>query len=172
LTPLLVVALLGAACSSSAETTTTTAAPEATTATTQPPPTTQPPATTQPDVVESSPISSFDDIAGATYVRLGPVSNYLLFLQDGTIHFSPNTNLIVDDPASVHETRFEGTSVFMTTTGSMCDQPDLGGTYEVHVLESGNVAFIPVDEDTCELRSEVLLGSTDGEITIEFEPVP
>jgi hypothetical protein len=126
-----------------------------------------------PDAVEPGPITSFEDIAGTTYLRQGPGGpNYLLFLEDGTVHSSPNTDLIVDDPVLIHETSFEGTSVFMTTTGAMCNQPDLGGTYEIHLLESGNVAFVPIDEDTCELRSANLHGFTDGEITVEFGPVP
>ncbi len=124
--------------------------------------------------LQPGPINSFEDIAG-TYLRDGPGQpEYFFFFEDGaSFHTSVNRDLVVDRPERVYETRFEGTSVFaMMQAGSFCPQPDLGGTYEIHVLESGNLQFVAVDEDTCPARSGVLLGLRDGETTAEFEPVP
>ena len=123
-----------------------------------------------PVAAEDGPISSFDDIVG-TYFRRGPgAPTFLLFQEDGTVHNSPDKNQIVDNPVTIHQTTFEGTRLFMTTTGTMCDQPDPGGSYEVQVLESGSLQFVAVNEDTCALRSAVLQGF--GNNDVEFEPVP
>lgn len=122
------------------------------------------------DVGGSTAISSFADVAG-TYLRRGPgAPTFLLLQEDGTVHDAPGTNQIVDDPVTIHQTRFEGTNLFMTTTGIMCAQPDEGGTYEIHTLDSGNLQFVAVNEDPCPLRSAVLQGF--GNNDVEFEPVP
>ncbi len=78
----------------------------------------------------------------------------------------------MDRPVTVWQTRFEGTEVFITTTSSYCNQPDQGGTYEINVLENGNLQFGAIDEDTCGLRSTFFLGLRDGVVTAEYEPVP
>lgn len=122
--------------------------------------------------LQPGPITSFQDIAG-TYLRHGPDSpTYLLLLEDGTVHLSSNTDMIADNPAVVYQTRFVGTEIFITQTSSYCDQPDQGGTYEIHVLGNGNLRFVAIDEDTCAQRSGFLLGLRDGVVTAEYEPVP
>ncbi len=129
----------------------------------------------EPDVgsLTPGPITSFEDIAGTTYLRHGPGSPiYLLFLEDGTFHVSTDTDLIVDRPFDVLTARFEGTKILITGTSSICNQPDQGGTYEIHVLENGNLQFVAVDDDTCAGRSGNLLGLRDGVVTAEYEPVP
>ena len=124
--------------------------------------------------LQAGPITSFKDAAG-TYLRQGSGGPlYYLFFEDGTVHISSNKDLIVDRPMGVYETSFEGTKVFITHTRLRfgCAPPDQGGTYEIHVLENGNLQFVAVDEDTCAARSGRLLGLRDGEVTFEYEPVP
>ncbi|MCH8900363.1 MAG: hypothetical protein IH942_07730, partial [Acidobacteria bacterium] len=95
----------------------------------------------------SGPITSFDDIAGRIYVSQGiGEDQYLYFLEDGTINGSTNPDLVVDRASDVRTTRFDGTQVFITTTSSRCPQPDQGGTYEIHLLENGNIQFLAIDE--------------------------
>ena len=133
---------------------------------TQPPAPTQAATTTTEAVqaLQPGPVTSFEDIAG-TYQRQGPGGQFFLhFFEDGTLHGSTNPDLIVDRPESVWQTRFEGTEIFITTDSSNCDQPDQGGTYELLVLENGNVEFAAVEEDTCATRS--------GTFQTEWAPVP
>ena len=121
--------------------------------------------------VEPGPVTSFAGIDG-TYLREGPAApTYLHLFEDGTIHTSTNEDVIVDQPATVIQTRFEETQVYMTTDSAMCDQPDQGGTYEVHVLANNNLEFVAVGEDTCELRSVVLRGHSEV-ATVEYAPLP
>ena len=113
----------------------------------------------------SGPITSFDDIAGRIYVSQGiGEDQYLYFLEDGTINGSTNPDLVVDRASDVRTTRFDGTQVFITTTSSRCPQPDQGGTYEIHLLENGNIQFLAIDEDPCALRTTFLQRG--------FAPVP
>ncbi len=116
--------------------------------------------------VEPGPVSSFEDIAGITYERQGPGGPlWFQFFEDGTVHGSTNPDLIVDRPQFVFETTFDGTEILITTTSSACDQPHQGGTYELHLLENGNLEFVAVDEDPCARNSSGLLNR-------EFAPVP
>ena len=112
--------------------------------------------------VEPGPITSFEDIAG-TYERQGvgpPV--YLHFFEDGTLHESQNRDLVEERPSIIHETRFEGTKIFMTETKGPCDDnPD--AIYEIHLLENSNMEFVAI-EDTCAFRS--------GDLSVEWMPVP
>ena len=117
------------------------------------------------------PVTSFADVAG-TYIRRGlAASTYLLLFANGTIHTSTSTDLIADRPQTVFETTFDGTHLSMTTTSSMCEQPDRGGTYEVHVLANHNLQFVAVSEDTCPLRSLTLRGHREV-ATVEYAWVP
>jgi len=132
-----------------------------------------PETTEQVQPLRPGPINSSADIAGI-YLRQGvgePM--YFLFFEDGPVHISSNTELIVDRPMGVFETIFEGTEVFVTQTRLRfhCDQPDRGGIYRIHVLENGNLQFAAVGEDTCLARSGILLGLRNGVVTAEFEPV-
>ena len=132
------------------------------------------------DVVAASPttpgpVTSFDDIAGTTYERQGNEPRYLFFFEDGTFHSSSNPDLVVDRPSDVYTTRFDGTQVLITATAtsSRCPQPDQGGTYEIHLLESGSVQFVAIDEDACAQRSSVLQAlDRDGVSAGGFVPVP
>jgi len=124
--------------------------------------------------VEPGPVTSFDDIAGTTYLRQGDIPVYLVFFEDGTYHTSSNPDLVVDQPSDVNTTRFDGTQVLITTpTNSRWPQPDQGGTYEIHLLESGSVQFVAIDEDPCAQRSSFLQAlDRDGVSAGGFVPVP
>ncbi len=131
------------------------------------------------DVVAASPttpgpVTSFADIAGTTYERQGNEPRYLVFLVDGTMNSSSTPDLVVDRPSDVYTTRFDGTQVFITSPpNSRCPQPDQGGTYEIHLLESGNVQFLAIDEDPCALRSGFLQDvDRDGISSGGFVPIP
>jgi hypothetical protein len=114
--------------------------------------------------IRPGPVSSFEAIAG-TYQRQGLGGEwYFQFFEDGTIHVSQNRDFVEDHPQEIIEAAFEGTKVFVTTNSAMCSQPDQGGTYEIHVLENGNLQFLAFDEDTCGGRS-----FWKGE---QWEPVP
>ena len=82
------------------------------------------------------------------------------------MHGSSNRDLVVDRPETVDTARFEEVGAFLlTTTSNACPQPDQGGTYEILVLENGNLEFVAVDEDTCAARS-------GGPLDRELAPVP
>ena len=105
----------------------------------------------------SGPITSFDDIAGRTYRTQGlGDTNYVYFLEDGTMNVSTNPDLVVDRPSEVYTTRLDGTQALITKTGSRCPQPDQGGIYEIHLLENGNLQFLAIAEDPCAQRSSFL----------------
>ena len=113
--------------------------------------------------VEPGPITSFEDIAGTTYEHQGPGGPwYLLFFEDGTFHGSSNRDLVVDRPAEIIETRFEGTTVFSHEIKGFCDD-DPDATYEIHLLENGNLQYVEI-EDPCGARSGFFGG--------EWAPVP
>ena len=133
------------------------------------------------DVVAASPtpgsVTSFANIAGTTYKRQGAgIPAYLVFFEDGTFHSSSNPNLVVDRPSDVYTTRFDGTQVSITSPpSSRCPQGDQGqgGTYEIHLLESGSVQFLAIDEDACAQRSSFLqVLDRDGVSAGGFVPVP
>ena len=115
------------------------------------------------DEVEPGPVTSFEDIAGTTYERQGPGGVvYFHFFEDGTWHSSSNQNLVEDSPAAIHETRFEGTKVFLKQIKGACDDnPD--AIYEIHLLENGNLQVVAI-EDPCGIRS--------GFFPAEWKPVP
>ncbi|MEE9472971.1 MAG: hypothetical protein V3V82_03200 [Acidimicrobiia bacterium] len=120
----------------------------------------------EPDVgsLTPGPISSFEDIGG-TYQRQGPGGLiWFQFFEDGTFHSSQNRDLVEDRPQAVWQTRFEGTEILITTTSSFCPQPDQGGTYQIHLLENGNLQFVGVGEDGC--------GARTGSFSAEWAPVP
>ena len=113
--------------------------------------------------VEPGPITSFEDIAGTTYLR-GPGHSaiYVQFTEDGTWHASENRDSVEDRPAVIYESRFEGTKIFVTETSGYCaSNPD--AIYEIHLLENGNLEFVAI-EDPCAHRSE--------DFEAEWAPVP
>jgi hypothetical protein len=120
------------------------------------------------DVVAASPtpgpVTSFEDIAGTIYERQDSFDYFVLFFEDGTFQNSSSQDMVLDRPSGVFQTSFEDTKILITTANSFCDQPDQGGTYEVLVLENGNLMFA-VDEDSCGLRSGNFLNS-------EWVPIP
>ena len=116
--------------------------------------------------VEPGPVSSLEDFAG-TYENVGSVGQfYLHILEDGTVHFSSNRDLVEDRPEIIDETRFEGTKVFLNEIKGTCVDEDAiaDAIYEIHLLENGNLQFVEI-EDTCLARSIPL--SVD-----EYAPVP
>jgi hypothetical protein len=141
----------------------------------QPAATTPPTTTEAVSVIQPGPITSFEDIAGTIYrSQGGGLQQYLYFVEDGTMHGSTNPDLVVDRASDVYTTRFDGTQVFITMAGSRCAQPDQGGTYEIHLLENGNLQFVAIDEDPCALRSGFLQQGLDrdGVPGGGFVPVP
>jgi hypothetical protein len=114
--------------------------------------------------VEPGPITSLEDIAGTTYEFQGAGGPFFVyFFEDGTVHGSSNRDLVVDKPTTIHENRFEGTTVFLhQTKGSCDDNPD--ATYEIHLLENGNLQWVEI-EDPCPVRSSSLNNA-------EAAPVP
>ena len=105
--------------------------------------------------VEPGPVTSFEDIAGTTYERQGlGITIYFHFFEDGTVHTSSNRDLVEDRPSDIFETRFEGTTVFLKETkATRCaDNPD--ATYEIHLLENGNLQLVAI-EDPCPVRASL-----------------
>jgi len=121
------------------------------------------------DVVAASPtpgpVTSFADIAGTIYQRQNTGPYFVYFFEDGTMNVSGNPDLVVDRPAGVSQISFEDTKILITTAMWFCDQPDQGGTYELLVLENGNLMFVAVDEDSCGRRSGNFSNA-------EFVPIP
>ncbi len=112
--------------------------------------------------VEPGAITSVEEIAGTTYERQGSGGQwYFHFFEDGTWHSSSSQDLVEDSPQVIHETRFEGTKIFVTETKGICDDPD--AIYEIHLLENGNLQFVAI-EDPCAGRS--------GFLPAEWKPVP
>ena len=107
---------------------------------------------------EPGPVSSLEDFAGTTYENRGTGAQfYLHILEDGTLHLSSNRDLVVDRPQIIDETRFEGTKVFLKNTKGVCVDEDAiaDATYEIHLLENGNLQFVAI-EDKCVARSSFL----------------
>jgi len=139
----------------------------------QPAATTPPTTTEAVSVLQPGPITSFEDIAGTIYQEGIGELQYLYFLEDGTMHGSTNPDLIAERPSEVYTTRFDGTQVFISSTTAKCAQPDPGGTYEIHLLENGDLQFVAIDEDPCALRSGFLQGlDPDGVPAGGFVPLP
>ncbi len=114
------------------------------------------------DEAEPGPITSFEDIAGIYKRGPGHSPIYFQFFEDGTWHASSNRDLVEDRPQNIMETRFEGTTLFLKRTHGYCgDDPD--ATYEIHLLENGNLQLIAI-EDPCAHRS--------SDFQAEWSPVP
>ena len=117
--------------------------------------------------VEPGQVSSLEDFAGTTYERQGSGGQvYLHILEDGTLYFSSNRDLVEDRPEFIDETRFEGTKVFLKNNKGICVDEDAiaDAIYEIHLLENGNLPFVPI-EDTCVARVSFWQG-------VDWAPVP
>ena len=77
--------------------------------------------------------------------------------------------------------RLEGTQFFVEEIRGPCETggmqslsgnrpPASTGSYEVHLLENGNLRFVVI-EDECRQRATFLHGRPDDGITREWEPV-
>ena len=115
--------------------------------------------------VEPGPVSSLEDFAGA-YENVGSSrQQYLHILEDGTLHFSQNRDLVEDRPEQIMETRFEGAEVLLNEIKGSCVDEDAiaNAIYEIQLLENGNLKFVAI-EDTCLTRLSTLR-------PLEFAPV-
>ena len=109
----------------------------------------------------SSLASGAEDIAGTWRTIIGATE----------IQFNGDGTYVVTTPAFVArgEYRFEGTRLFLKAL-DQCDIIVVGalGTYEVQLLENGNLKFIAIDEE-CPTRVGRMQVQT---IAAEWEPVP
>ncbi len=87
------------------------------------------------------------------------------------IQFNGDSTYVVTTPAFVArgEYRFEGTRLFLKAL-DQCDITAVGalGTYEVQLLENGNLKFTAIEEE-CPTRFGAMQVQT---ISAEWEPVP
>jgi len=109
--------------------------------------------TTESPVETTAPASllvSFEGIAGSYGAKDPGGEGFLRIMDDGTLHWAPNEN----GPEIVLNARIEGTSVLIT-------DPDCGegveGVYEFHLLESGDLAVVLI-EDACPGRASNVPG--------------
>jgi hypothetical protein len=113
--------------------------------------------------IQSSLITSFEDIAGRIYqIQGSDAPAYFYFFEDGTWHISSSQGSVENSPNGILETRFEGTKVFLTNIRGACGGPD-EAIYEIGLLENGNLQVVLI-EDTCTFRSNFFVD--------EWAPVP
>ena len=101
---------------------------------------------------------------------------YLQFLEGGTSNWADSLETVIEGLGTQWNYRVEGTQLFLEETIGMCSGHSRGaealtGSYEVHLLENGNLQFVVI-EDECRGRVTFLYGRPDDGITREFEPVP
>ncbi len=117
---------------------------------------------------EPGPITSVEAIVG-TWQRTSGSPWHIQFFEDGNMNSSGNPELVEDRPRDTDKFWFEGGQLFLETTSlGACDE-NIVGTYEVHLLENGNIQFVAI-EDECAIRASSLFGR-EG-LTREYEPVP
>jgi len=152
----LVVGLLLAACADGRSVTTAGSLDPEPTATVSAATTTDSPlettSTEPPDETTASapPLVSFEDIAGTYGAKDPGGEGFLRIMDDGTVHWAPNEN----SPQIVLNARFEGTSVLITDPD--CGE-DVEGVYEFHLLETGDLAVVLI-EDACPGRASNVPG--------------
>ncbi len=110
--------------------------------------------------------SSIEDIVGLWQPASGDPF-YILHLEDGTMHGSPNRDEVEDQPRMEEDFRFEGTELFREQNSGRCAE-NPNSIYEVELLENGNLKFTAI-EDECEGRAANLEGAAGDK---EWEPVP
>jgi len=105
--------------------------------------------------------SGAEDIVGTWKTTIGATE----------IQFNGDSTYVVTTPAFVArgEYRFEGTRLLLKAL-DQCDNIVVGalGTYEVQLLENGNIKFTPIEEK-CPTRVGRMQVQT---IAAEWEPVP
>ena len=124
-----------------------------------------------PDTAGPAPelATSSEDIAGMWFSL--PSGLVLQFNDDGTAQFgvdSDGTTLGYEA-----QTWFEGTRLFIKFVaydGVSEACATATGTYEVQLLDSGNLRFVRA-QDECQLRVDALLGAADAEIALEYSPI-
>jgi hypothetical protein len=91
---------------------------------------------------------------------------YFQFNEDGTYTGLDNREAVATNPDVEGEYKFDGTRIVMTSiVHPVC--PGTTGTYEVELLENGNLRFTVV-EDECQVRTDVLQGRG---FTVEYTSV-
>ena len=119
---------------------------------------------------ESGLITSVEAIVGVWH-RTSGGSRYIQFFEDGTAHTSEGLEAVIEGHGQTQwKNRFGGTQLIIEETLGNCDENPTG-IYEVHLLESGNLQFVSI-EDECASRVSFLAGRPDDGITREYEPVP
>lgn len=95
-------------------------------------------------------LTSFEDIAGSYETKNPGGKGFLRIMDDGTLQWAPDEN----SPQIVLNARVEGTSVLITDPD--CGE-DVEGVYEFHMLETGDLAVVLI-EDACPGRASNVPG--------------
>lgn len=121
----------------------------------------------------AAPVSEFaassQDIAGRWFSLPGGLM--LQFNDDGSAQFgidSDGTTLGYEA-----QTWFEGTHLFIkfiANVGLSDACANATGSYEVQLLDSGNLKFVDA-QDKCQLRRDALQGAPDTQLPLEYSPV-
>ena len=112
-----------------------------------------------------------EDIVGTWFLIGIPGPGFhVQFQEDGAVHGATARDYVESHPVMKGRFWFEGTRLFVEDTLGVCSE-DSAGSYEVHLLESGNLRFVNI-EDECMSRVSLYQGQEKREGLIEFEPVP
>jgi len=125
----------------------TTTDPQLETTSTEPPP--------EETTISASLLASFEGIAGTYETKDPGGEGFLRIMDDGTMQWAPNEN----GAQIVLDARVEGTRVLITDPD--CGE-DVEGVYEFHLLETGDLAVVLI-EDACSGRASNVPG--------EYRPV-
>lgn len=130
----------------------------------------------EPEATENA-----ENIVGIWH-RISSDPMYIRFLEDGTMNFAESPEKVSEGLGDQWKYRVEGTQFFVEEIRGQCETlsvapalsdrpPASTGTYEVRLLENGNLQFVVI-EDECRARVTFLYGRPDDGIIREFEPVP
>ena len=114
--------------------------------------------------------TSAEEIVG-TWQKVRGSEWYMQFFEDGTLHGSHNTFLLDDRANFKAEFRFEGAQLIMEEILYPACEEIPTAIYEVHLLETGNLQFVAI-EDECAGRRGHLEGQPDRGFTSEYIPAP
>lgn len=95
-------------------------------------------------------LASFEDIEGTYETKDPGAEGFLRIMEDGTLQWAPDEN----SPQIVLNARVDGTSVLITDPD--CGE-DVEGVYEFHLLETGDLAVVLI-EDACAGRASNVPG--------------